>query len=250
MELGWSALALLCLAGLIAWFWQDSLAARESANAAAMDACQRLGLQFLDGTAAFVRLSPARESGRLKLRRTYVFDYTANSIERRQGFVVLIGSRVESVGYAPDEISPGNAQRPQGSAHRPQDRDHTGAERRFLHGTNAASAPDAPLAHPARPPAIEFQAQFKGPVFKPGGVTAFGAPADPPSGASPSASSGPFSGASSAASAGAPEPGKNDPPQGHAATDGASNILDLAQWRARNRPTPPAGPLNREDRRH
>jgi hypothetical protein len=33
-----------------------------------------------------------------------VFDYTANSIERRQGFVVLGGHRVESVGYAPDTV--------------------------------------------------------------------------------------------------------------------------------------------------
>ena len=40
--------------------------------------------------------------GWLTFRRTYVFDYTANSIERRQGFVVLTGRRVESVGYARD----------------------------------------------------------------------------------------------------------------------------------------------------
>jgi Protein of unknown function (DUF3301) len=105
MELSWTALALICLAALVAWFWQDSLAARESANAASMEACQRLGLQFLDGTVAFARLSLARDEGRLKLRRTYVFDYTANSIERRQGFVVLSGARVESVGYAPGEES-------------------------------------------------------------------------------------------------------------------------------------------------
>lgn len=103
MELGWSALALLCLASFTAWFWQDSLAARENANTAAMEACQRLGLQFLDGTVAFARLSLRREAGRLGLRRTYVFDYTANSIERRQGFVILTGHRVESVGYAPGE---------------------------------------------------------------------------------------------------------------------------------------------------
>src|SRR5262245_50381818 len=100
MELSWTALALICLAGATAWFWQDSLAARESANAAAMEACQRLGLQFLDGTVAFARLALGREAGRVRLRRTYVFDYTANSIERRQGFVVLSGARVESVGYA------------------------------------------------------------------------------------------------------------------------------------------------------
>jgi phosphodiesterase/alkaline phosphatase D-like protein len=40
-----------------------------------------------------------------RLKRTYVFDYTANSIERRQGFVVLLGDYVESVGYASDQTS-------------------------------------------------------------------------------------------------------------------------------------------------
>jgi hypothetical protein len=103
MELGWGALVLLVVAAAIVWFMQDSLAAREQANAAAMEACQRLSLQFLDGTVAFARLSFAREHGWLTFRRTYVFDYTANSIERRQGFVILVGRRVESVGYAPGE---------------------------------------------------------------------------------------------------------------------------------------------------
>jgi hypothetical protein len=101
MDFGWAALALLCVAAAIAWFWQDSLAARERANAAAMEACERLALQLLDGTVAFARLSVTRgPRGSLSLRRTYVFDYTANSIERRQGFVVLLGRRIESVGYA------------------------------------------------------------------------------------------------------------------------------------------------------
>lgn len=104
MQLGWGALALVCLAAVIAWFWQDSLGARETANAAAMEACERLALQFLDGTVAFARLAFTRNRGGwVTLRRTYVFDYTANSIERRQGFVVLTGRRVETVGYAPGE---------------------------------------------------------------------------------------------------------------------------------------------------
>ncbi|WP_129781502.1 DUF3301 domain-containing protein [Peristeroidobacter soli] len=103
MELGWGTLALIILAAAGFWFLRDSLAARERANVAAMEACQRLSLQFLDGTVAFARLSFARELGRLNIRRTYVFDYTANSIERRQGFVILFGRRVESVGYAPGE---------------------------------------------------------------------------------------------------------------------------------------------------
>lgn len=103
MELGWSALVLLLAAVAVVWFVQDSLATRERANAAAMEACERLSLQFLDGTVAFARLAFARDRGQLALRRTYVFDYTANSIERRQGFVILLGRRVESVGYAPGE---------------------------------------------------------------------------------------------------------------------------------------------------
>ena len=103
MQLGWGLLTMVILAAAVLWFWQDSLAARESANAAAKDACLRLGLQFLDGTVAFARVALVREAGWLKLRRTYVFDYTATSIERRQGFVLLTGRRVESVGYAPGD---------------------------------------------------------------------------------------------------------------------------------------------------
>lgn len=101
MFLSWTALVLLIVAAFVAWFWQDSLAARERANAAAIEACERLGLQFLDGTVAFARIGWTRgSSGWVTLRRTYVFDYTANSIERLQGFVVLTGHRVENVGYA------------------------------------------------------------------------------------------------------------------------------------------------------
>jgi hypothetical protein len=104
MILSWPLLAVLILIGVVSWFWQDSLAARERANAAAIEACQRLSLQFLDGTVAFARIAIARnERGLFSLKRTYVFDYTATSIERRQGFVVLIADRVESIGYAPGE---------------------------------------------------------------------------------------------------------------------------------------------------
>ena len=106
MELGWGLLTVILLAAAVVWFWQDSLAARESANAAAKEACERLSLQFLDGTVAFARLALVRVGGVLKLRRTYVFDYTATSIERRQGFVLLTGRRVESVGYAPGDVQP------------------------------------------------------------------------------------------------------------------------------------------------
>lgn len=101
MILSWGLLVLLLLAAATVWFWQDSLAARERANAAAMEACEQLRLQFLDGTVAFSAIRCARRAGgTLTFRRTYVFDYTADSIERRQGFVVLLAAQVESVGFA------------------------------------------------------------------------------------------------------------------------------------------------------
>lgn len=104
MELSWSTPVVLIVVALVAWFWQDSLRVRDRANEAAIEACTRMALQFLDGTVAFTGLRLVRDSGQLRLRRTYIFDYTAQSIERLQGFVVLLGMRVESVGFARNEV--------------------------------------------------------------------------------------------------------------------------------------------------
>ena len=101
--LTWGMLAWILIGAGTAWFWHDSLGVREQANKAAMEACEELRLQFLDGTVAFARLWPARGyTGRMTLRRTYVFDYTTDSVARRQGFIVLLGTKVESVGFAND----------------------------------------------------------------------------------------------------------------------------------------------------
>jgi hypothetical protein len=99
VELSWTLLALLVAMLAAAWFWHDSLGARESANAAAMEACQGTGAALLDGTVAFRRLEPVRVAGgSLQFRRTYVFDYTLDGVTRRQGFVVLTGRSVDSIG--------------------------------------------------------------------------------------------------------------------------------------------------------
>jgi len=100
VELTWTTLLLSIAAVGVAWFWADSLRVREVANCAAIAACTQMNLQFLDGTVAFARLRLIRDAGHLKLRRTYVFDYTAQSIDRLQGFVVLRDRLVETVGFA------------------------------------------------------------------------------------------------------------------------------------------------------
>ena len=81
--------------------WHGALDAREMANRIARDACSRAVVQFLDETVAFSGFRWARDArGRRRLLRTYTFDYTRDGFEREQGFIVLSGMRVESVGMA------------------------------------------------------------------------------------------------------------------------------------------------------
>ncbi len=81
--------------------WHSALDARELANRIARDACSRAVVQFLDETVAFSGLRWGRDSrGKRALLRTYTFDYTADGFERAQGFIVLCGLRLESVGLA------------------------------------------------------------------------------------------------------------------------------------------------------
>jgi hypothetical protein len=84
--------------GLI-WFWHASMSARECANGAAREACGRLQLVMLDGTVAIARLWFRRDpEGRLRVERTYGFEYTDDGYRRLRGFIVTLGSRVTSVG--------------------------------------------------------------------------------------------------------------------------------------------------------
>lgn len=99
MELSWTLLFLLAGMLALAWFWYDSLRARERANTVAVETCQSTGASLLDGTVSFRRLEPVRGyGGSMQLRRTYVFDYTRDGVTRQQGFVVLTGHSVDSVG--------------------------------------------------------------------------------------------------------------------------------------------------------
>jgi hypothetical protein len=99
VDLSWSLLALLAVILGTAWFWHDSLGARERANEAALETCRSTGAALLDGTVAFRRLQPVRvDGGTLQLRRTYVFDYTRDGVTREQGFVVMTGRNIDTVG--------------------------------------------------------------------------------------------------------------------------------------------------------
>jgi hypothetical protein len=102
MQLSWGLLLLVLAMAGFALFWHDTLGARDRANVAARETCEAIGAALLDGTVSFHRLRIVRgDAGRPALERTYLFDYSNDGITRRQGFVVVSGRRVESVGLQP-----------------------------------------------------------------------------------------------------------------------------------------------------
>lgn len=97
----WEALALAVIAAG-AWFWADSLRARERALAAGRRACERNGLQFLDETVAGAGLRLARDAGgQLRFRRVFSFEFSDNGNNRRNGSVVILGAEVEDLHLEP-----------------------------------------------------------------------------------------------------------------------------------------------------
>jgi len=102
LDFSWSLLFGFAALGGIAAVWHTSLGARELANDAARETCASLGAQLLDGTVAFRRLRPVRGAdGWLGIERTYLFEYTLDGSTRRQGFVIVAGNAVESIGLEP-----------------------------------------------------------------------------------------------------------------------------------------------------
>ncbi|HEX9184153.1 MAG TPA: DUF3301 domain-containing protein [Burkholderiales bacterium] len=97
----WELLALALALGGVA-LWVDSLRAREHAVVAGRAACARYGLQLLDDTVAFTRLRLARdEDGRLRLKRTYVFEFSDTGNNRRHGAIVMLGAQLEDLQLEP-----------------------------------------------------------------------------------------------------------------------------------------------------
>jgi len=97
----WETTAILAIVAGIA-FWIDTLRVREHALAAGRRACERYGVQLLDETVQFSRLRLARdEEGRLRLRRTYTFEFSETGDNRRHGAIVMLGAELQDLQLEP-----------------------------------------------------------------------------------------------------------------------------------------------------
>jgi hypothetical protein len=86
------ALLLLCLHFL------SAIRVRELAVQAVGRASVQDDFQLLDQSVHLQRVSLSRdETGRWRIWRQYRFDYSYDGVERRQGFVVMLGRQLQSI---------------------------------------------------------------------------------------------------------------------------------------------------------
>lgn len=100
-----SSLMLLVVLGVGGWFWLHSIRILEIARDAGKQACLREGVQFLDDTVASTSIKLARDdNGRRILCRTYRFEFSETGNSRREGQVIMLSDRVDTVMMEPYQI--------------------------------------------------------------------------------------------------------------------------------------------------
>lgn len=94
---GWEVLILLAIVGFV-WLLLDGVRVREKAIDAAREACEREHVQFLDETVSRARLRLERdELQRMKILRTYAFEYSVSGNDRFPGHIAMLGHTVSLV---------------------------------------------------------------------------------------------------------------------------------------------------------
>ena len=89
------------LGGLL-WLWFEGTRVREIAVEHARSQCHANEVQFLDDTVSLASSKPARdEDGRLKLKRTYSFEYSDTGNNRQPGSIVMLGQAVQHLNLGP-----------------------------------------------------------------------------------------------------------------------------------------------------
>jgi len=81
----------------LAWLWLDGARARELAIGLAKVYCEKHDLQFLDETVALSRMAPRWTNEGIRVRRMFRFDFSLEGVGRRTGYVLMLGTRLETI---------------------------------------------------------------------------------------------------------------------------------------------------------
>lgn len=86
------------LFGVMCLYFLGSIRVRELAVQAVGRAGKQDDFQLLDQAVHIRRISLSRDGrGRWRIWRQYRFDYSYDGVERRQGYVIMLGKQLESV---------------------------------------------------------------------------------------------------------------------------------------------------------
>lgn len=93
-----SEIIFLVLLGIVIWFWQDTLRARETAVSRARRYCQDINYQFLDETVSLESMKTGRNfSGNIAFHRYYHFEFSPDGANRFNGRAFMIGDQLQSI---------------------------------------------------------------------------------------------------------------------------------------------------------
>lgn len=84
---------IVALLVLLPWFWYHNLRIRENAIRHAQQTCRREGYQLLDETVS------------LQAMRPYRFEYSECNTDRKQGFIIMLGAEMVTLGLAEAEAT-------------------------------------------------------------------------------------------------------------------------------------------------
>ncbi len=85
----------MCLAYI---YWFNAQKAKEIAFEAARDNCLAMEVQMLDGYVALNGIWLKRDqTGNIRLRRSFLFEFSPTGNDRYNGMVLMLGHRVESI---------------------------------------------------------------------------------------------------------------------------------------------------------
>lgn len=90
----------------LAWLWLDGARARELAIGLAKAYCEKHDLQLLDETVALNRMALRWTNEGIRVRRMFRFDFSLEGVGRRTGYVLMLGTRLETIDDGLEEDPP------------------------------------------------------------------------------------------------------------------------------------------------
>ena len=105
MTFAFSELILIVLLVAFLLYWSSSQQIREAALRATKIHCQKMNIQLLDEYVALNALWLKRDQyGKLRVWRSFLFEFTATGEDRYNGKVIMLGNLIERIDLEPHRI--------------------------------------------------------------------------------------------------------------------------------------------------